>query len=189
MDKIRVGVVGVGALGQHHARVYASLPEATLVGVVDPFPGRAEEVAGPLGSQSVSSILGPVRQSGRRQHRHPNHLHAEIGEQFLKEGVHVLVEKPIAHTLEDADRLIQAAQGKQSRASGWASRTFQSCGRALARNCAETAFFRSPSHGTFFAAQPGYRCNPGSDDSRSGHYFPSCPFSRGSTSTLSALQS
>ncbi|MDR0310133.1 MAG: Gfo/Idh/MocA family oxidoreductase, partial [Acidobacteriota bacterium] len=38
MDKIRVGVIGVGALGQHHARVYASLPEAELVGVVDALP-------------------------------------------------------------------------------------------------------------------------------------------------------
>jgi predicted dehydrogenase len=111
MDKVRVGVVGVGALGQHHARVYASLPEATLVGVVDPFPGRAVEVAGPLGTSAFSSfpeLLGKVDAVSIAT---PTTLHAQIGEQFLKEGVHVLVEKPIAHTLEDADRLIQAAHG------------------------------------------------------------------------------
>jgi len=109
MDKIRVGVVGVGALGQHHARVYASMPEATLVGVVDSFPGRAEEVAKPLGTKvfpSYSDLFGKVDAVSVAT---PTVLHAAIGEQFLKQGIHVLVEKPIAHTLEEADRLIRAA--------------------------------------------------------------------------------
>jgi predicted dehydrogenase len=110
MDKIRVGVVGVGALGRHHARVYASLPEAELVGVVDTFPGRAEEVAGPLGTRvygDYTDLLGKVDAVSIAT---PTVLHAEIGERFLKEGVHVLVEKPISHTLEDADRLIRASE-------------------------------------------------------------------------------
>jgi predicted dehydrogenase len=110
MDKVRVGVVGVGALGQHHARVYASLPEANLVGVVDPFPGRAEEIAGPLGTKVFSNYSDLYDKVDAVSIATPTTLHAQIGEQFLKEGVHVLVEKPIAHTLEDADRLIQAAQ-------------------------------------------------------------------------------
>ncbi len=110
MDKVRVGVVGVGSLGQHHARVYASLPEADLIGVVDALPGRAEEVARPLGTRvfpGYSHLFGKVDAVSIAT---PTTLHAEIGEQFLKEGIHVLVEKPIAHTLEDADRLIQAAR-------------------------------------------------------------------------------
>lgn len=110
MDKVRVGVIGVGALGQHHARVYASLPEATLVGVVDTVPGRAEEIAGPLETKAYfdyADLLGKVDAVSVAT---PTILHAEIGEKFLKEGIHVLVEKPIAHTLDEADRLIQAAQ-------------------------------------------------------------------------------
>jgi predicted dehydrogenase len=110
MAKVRVGVVGVGALGQHHARVYASLPEADLVGVVDPFPGRAEGVAGPLGTRvfpNHSDLFGKVDAVSIAA---PTILHAEIGEEFLSQGIHVLVEKPIAHTLEDADRLIHAAR-------------------------------------------------------------------------------
>ncbi len=110
MDKVRVGVVGVGALGQHHARVYASMPDATLVGVVDTHPGRAEEIAKPLGTKAFStpsSLLGKVDAVSIAT---PTILHAEIGELFLKEGIHVLVEKPIAHTLEGADRLIRAAK-------------------------------------------------------------------------------
>ena len=110
MDKVRVAVIGVGALGQHHARVYASLPEASLVGVVDTFPGRAEEVARPLGTkvfEKHSDLFGKVDAVSIAT---PTILHAQIGEQFLKQGIHVLVEKPIAHTLEDASRLIRTAR-------------------------------------------------------------------------------
>jgi predicted dehydrogenase len=110
MDRVRVGVVGVGALGQHHARVYASLPEAALVGVIDTHPGRAEEVAGPLGTKVFSNHSDLFGKVDAVSIATPTTLHSEIGEQFLKEGIHVLVEKPIAHTLEDADRLIKAAQ-------------------------------------------------------------------------------
>ena len=110
MDKIRVGVVGVGALGQHHARVYAEQPDTTLVGVADVRPGRAGEIAGPLGTQGFSDFRQMLGKVDAVSIATPTILHAEIGEMFLNEGVHVLVEKPIAHTLADADRLISAAQ-------------------------------------------------------------------------------
>jgi predicted dehydrogenase len=100
-------------LGQHHARVYASSPDADLIGVVDAIPGRAEEIAAPLGTRvfpSYSDLFGKVDAVSIAT---PTTLHAEIGERFLREGIHVLVEKPIAHTLEDADRLIRAAQANE----------------------------------------------------------------------------
>ncbi len=110
MAKTRVGVVGVGAFGKHHARVYASMPDAVLTGVVDTEPGRAEKVASPLGAEayrSYSELFGKVDAVSIAV---PTTLHAEIGEQFLQRGIHVLIEKPISNTLEDADRLIQAAE-------------------------------------------------------------------------------
>jgi len=110
MDKVKVGVVGVGALGQHHARVYASLPEATLVGLVDTLPGRAQELAQSLGIQAFNDrreLFGKVDAVSIAT---PTTLHASIGEEFLNEGVHVLVEKPISHSLQEAGRLIQAAE-------------------------------------------------------------------------------
>ncbi len=113
MDKIRVGVVGVGALGQHHARVYASLPEAILVGVVDTLPDRAEVIAQSLGTRAFADhrqLLGKVDAVSIAT---PTTLHAPIGERFLEDGVHVLVEKPISHSLDDADRLIRAAGRNQ----------------------------------------------------------------------------
>lgn len=109
-NRVRVGVVGVGALGQHHARVYASLPEAELVGVVDTLPGRAEQIAGPLGTKTFPSHTDLFGKVDAVSIATPTTLHAEIGGQFLNEGIHVLVEKPIAHNLEQADRLIQAAR-------------------------------------------------------------------------------
>jgi len=110
MDKIRVGVIGVGSLGQHHARVYASLPEAELVGVVDALPERAGEVAAKFGTNVYSDYTELFGKVDAVNIAAPTTLHAEIGVHCLKEGIHVLAEKPIAHTLEAADRLILAAR-------------------------------------------------------------------------------
>ncbi|MDR1726328.1 MAG: Gfo/Idh/MocA family oxidoreductase [Acidobacteriota bacterium] len=110
MDKIRVGVVGVGSLGQHHARVYASLPGAELAGVVDTAPGRAGEIAAKFGTKAFADYTELFGKVDAVNIAAPTTLHAEIGVRCLDAGLHVLVEKPIAHTLEDADRLIQAAK-------------------------------------------------------------------------------
>ncbi len=110
MDRVRVGVIGAGALGQHHARVYGLLPDAQLVGVVDTRPGRAEEIAAPLSSKAYTDYHDLFGKVDAVSIATPTILHAEIGEQFLEEGVNVLVEKPVSHTLEAADRLIMAAR-------------------------------------------------------------------------------
>lgn len=110
MDKIRVGVIGTGALGKHHARVYASMPDTVLTGVADTFPGRADEVAHAFGTESHTDYADLFGKVDAVSIATPTTLHAEIGEQFLKRNIHVLVEKPIAHTLENADRLIRAAE-------------------------------------------------------------------------------
>ena len=110
MGKIRVGVIGVGSLGQHHARVYASLPEVELAGVVDTAPGRAIEVASRFGTTAYADYTELFGKVDAVNIAAPTTLHAEIGVHCLKEGIHVLAEKPIAHTLEAADRLIQTAR-------------------------------------------------------------------------------
>lgn len=113
MDRIRVGVVGAGALGQHHARTYASMPDAELVGVVDTLPGRAEEIAGPLGTIAFTeyqSLFGKVDAVSIAT---PTTTHAAIGQEFLNEGVDVLVEKPISNSIEAAERLVAAADRNQ----------------------------------------------------------------------------
>jgi len=110
MDKIRVGVIGVGSLGQHHARVCATLPEVELVGVVDPFPGRAEEIAQRFGTRIFDDYTALFGKVDAVSIAAPTTLHAEIGVRCLREGIHVLVEKPIAHSPEAANLLIRAAK-------------------------------------------------------------------------------
>jgi predicted dehydrogenase len=106
---MRAGVIGVGALGQHHARVYASLPDVELYGVADTRPGRAAEIAAPLQTRAFTDYRELFGNVDAVSVATPTTLHASIGEEFLNRGVHVLVEKPISHTLEDADRLTAAA--------------------------------------------------------------------------------
>ncbi len=86
------------------------MPDVSLAGVVDILPGRAEEIAGPLGTIAYHDCTGLFGKVDAVSIATPTTLHAEIGVRFLKQGVHVLVEKPVAHTLEDADRLIDAAK-------------------------------------------------------------------------------
>ena len=80
MAGIRVAVVGVGALGQHHARVYASTPGAILVGVADIRPGRADEIADTLLTRAFSDYRQLLGQVDAVSIATPTTLHAEIGE-------------------------------------------------------------------------------------------------------------
>ena len=106
---LRVAVIGVGHLGKHHARILSSLPGAALVAVVDTNRGRAEEIAAANGTRAAfdhRELLGHVDAVTIAV---PTELHCEIALTFLKAGVPVLVEKPMARSLDEADRMIDAA--------------------------------------------------------------------------------
>ncbi len=104
-----VGVAGVGSLGQHHARLYAALPEARLVGVFDVVPERAAEVAARCGTRAYRSLDSLLADVEALSVVVPTPAHHEIGMAALARGRHVLVEKPIAATLEEAQALVAAA--------------------------------------------------------------------------------
>jgi predicted dehydrogenase len=106
---LRVAVVGVGHLGKHHARILASLPDVTLVAVVDTNRVRAEEIAAANGTRAAfdyRELLGSVDAVTVAV---PTELHEQVALPFLRAGVPVLVEKPMARSLDEADRLIDAA--------------------------------------------------------------------------------
>ena len=110
MKKIRAAVVGVGYLGRFHAQKYAQLPDSELVGVVDIDAATAARVAGELGTQAwqdYRELLGRVDAVSIVT---PTPSHCEIGLAFLKSGAHVLVEKPIADSVAQAERLVRAAR-------------------------------------------------------------------------------
>jgi predicted dehydrogenase len=111
--RLPVGVIGVGALGQHHARHLASLDEVRLVGVCDLDAGRAAKIAAELGTSAFVEIDDLLAKVEAVTIAVPTPAHAEVGLRALQLGVPVLMEKPLAATLAEADRLISAANGQQ----------------------------------------------------------------------------
>ena len=107
---LRVGVVGVGHLGRHHARILAAIPEVQLVAVADIDAGRAREVSAATGARSeteASRLLGVVDAVTVAV---PTDLHEAVAVPFLQAGVPVLVEKPIAASLAQADSMVETAR-------------------------------------------------------------------------------
>jgi predicted dehydrogenase len=108
--KIRVGVVGTGEFGRNHARVYREIAGAELAGVVDRDRDRAALVAGEFGTLALSGIEALAGRVDAVSLAVPTVDHAAIGARLLEMGLDVLVEKPMAASLEEADALLAAAK-------------------------------------------------------------------------------
>jgi len=107
---MKVGVIGVGAMGQHHARVYHEMDGVELIGVSDVDRARAEEIAAMHETAAytdhkelLACDLDAVSIAV------PTTLHKKVAMDVISAGVHLLVEKPIASTIEDADEMVSAA--------------------------------------------------------------------------------
>ncbi len=112
MTKLKCAVIGTGYLGKFHAEKYASLPDCELVAVVDINEHAAKDVAEKHGAQALTdyqSLLGKVDAVSIVV---PTTLHHQVSKDFLNAGAHVLVEKPITVTVEEADELIAIAKEK-----------------------------------------------------------------------------
>lgn len=106
---IPVAVVGVGALGQHHARVYAGLPGAKLVGVCDTDGARAREVADRWGVPVLVGLDEVAKAARAVSVAVPTVDHHAVASSLLQRGLDVLLEKPMTRTLHEADDLIRLA--------------------------------------------------------------------------------
>ena len=108
---LRVGVIGAGVMGSNHARVFAGLPGVQLVGIVDPDHKQAEFVARTLGCAEMTNLTQLLDQNVQAVTiAAPTHLHHEISLACVARGVHVMVEKPIASTVEEGRDIINAAR-------------------------------------------------------------------------------
>lgn len=110
---IPVGVVGVGSLGWHHARLYQACTDAHLVGVYDTVAETAQNVADKLGVRVFESMEEMAENVDAVSIAVPTNLHFEIGSTWLDWGKHVLIEKPITESVEEAQRLIAQADAAQ----------------------------------------------------------------------------
>ena len=110
--KLKVGVVGVGSLGQWHARIYAELDSAELVGVYDVDARRAAEVAARYGTSAFADLDELASRIEAASVVVPTDRHFEIFSNLAAHGLHMLVEKPIAPSLREAEDMVAIAQAK-----------------------------------------------------------------------------
>jgi predicted dehydrogenase len=109
MTPVRTAVIGCGHFGRYHAEKYAASPAAELVAVVDCELGRAQEVGGRLGVRALADIGELAGRLEAASVAVPTRAHAAVAGRLLEAGLHVLLEKPIAATLAEADALIALA--------------------------------------------------------------------------------
>jgi predicted dehydrogenase len=108
---LRIGVIGVGVMGSNHARVLAGIPGVQLVGVADPDRTQRDLVNGALGCPAVEDVEALLKLGvDAVTIAAPTHLHHDIALTCIKRSIHVLVEKPIASSVEEGNAIIAAAR-------------------------------------------------------------------------------
>jgi predicted dehydrogenase len=146
---VRVAVVGVGDFGRNHARLYHQMEDTKLVGVVDAAPERARQVAEEFSTSAlpdIESLRGKVDAASVAV---PTIHHASVGCRLLEMGIDVLVEKPMAASLAEADRLIETARrGGRVLQVGHLER-FNPAVRAVARVVQQPLYFEVHRLGVF----------------------------------------
>ena len=108
--KVKVGVFGVGSLGQWHARVYSELADAELVGVHDTNAERAAEIAEKYGSQPFDSVESLAQSIDAASVVVPTDKHFDVFSSLVEHDLHLLVEKPIASTTSEAESMVRMAE-------------------------------------------------------------------------------
>jgi len=106
---VRAGVIGVGAMGQHHARIWAAMPGSQLIGVADSNVERVREIAARHDVPAYADYHDLLSRVDAVSLAAPTTLHCQIALDCLAQGVHLMVEKPLAATLSESHALVQAA--------------------------------------------------------------------------------
>jgi len=109
VNAVRAGVIGAGALGFHHARILREVAGAEMVGIYDADPQRAAAVSSELGVRAFPSAEEMLAAVDAAVIAVPTTSHGEVALQALDAGVHLLIEKPIAASVEEADAIVSRA--------------------------------------------------------------------------------
>lgn len=108
--KVKVGVVGTGALGRHHTRLYKELDHAEVIGIFDVNPENAEKVAQEFDVKPFSSLDDLAAQCDAISIAVPATKHHEIAIDLLNKQKHLLIEKPLAASVEEAEEIVALAE-------------------------------------------------------------------------------
>ena len=118
MSKVKVAVVGVGSLGQHHARIAAASEGAELVAVVDSSEARGREIAAKFGTAWAGTMAEVLDLVDAVQIAAPTGCHHALGLEALLAGKHVIMEKPLAANLEEGRSLLEALAAARAEVPG-----------------------------------------------------------------------
>lgn len=110
MKRLKVGVIGVGHLGEYHVQKYKNIPSVELVGIVDTNETRAKEIAERYNTRIFKDRMELLEYVNAVSLAVPTEIHYEIAKDVLSKGIHLLVEKPITYSIEPADILIRMAE-------------------------------------------------------------------------------
>lgn len=149
MTPLRAGVIGVGQLGQHHARLYASIPDCQLIGVVDQSPERGQDIADRHRVRLFRNVDELLPQVDVVSIAVPTSGHYEVARQCLREGKHVLVEKPLAMIPEEARELVELAKSRDCRLQVGHSERFNPVMRVMRPHIGRPVFIESHRLGLF----------------------------------------
>ncbi|HTK81986.1 MAG TPA: Gfo/Idh/MocA family oxidoreductase [Bacteroidota bacterium] len=112
MNKLRIGVIGVGHLGAHHVKILSELTSVELAGVYDPDKDRAAFISGEVKTRNYASVDEMLRDVQCVSIVAPTSKHFDVAWEAIKREVHVFIEKPITSTTEEAQSLVQLAKQK-----------------------------------------------------------------------------
>jgi predicted dehydrogenase len=149
MARLRMAVVGVGHLGQSHARILSGLPDVELVGVVDVNLDQAQAVARRHGTQAYPHYWPLLNLIDAACIVVPTSAHHPVALDFLRRGIHLLVEKPLAPTLEQAESLVDEARAHGAVLQVGHVERFNPAFEELARRPLQPKFIESERLGPF----------------------------------------
>lgn len=110
--KLKCGVVGVGYLGKHHARIYNDLPNVEFVGICEVDDARAEEICSLYKCKRFKTSKELAEACDAVSIVVPTQFHHKVALELLEVGVHLLIEKPICTSLKEAEEIVEAARAK-----------------------------------------------------------------------------
>jgi predicted dehydrogenase len=149
MTRLRMAVIGVGHLGQHHARILADLPNVELVGVADAHSEQAMAVARRLKTRAFDRYEPLLNQVDAVSIVTPTSFHHSVAAEFLRRGVPVLVEKPVCKTVAEADDLIALARAAGVPLQVGHIERFNPAFEELAKRPIRPRFIEAERHGPF----------------------------------------
>jgi predicted dehydrogenase len=143
MSYVKMAVVGVGALGRHHARILHEMPGVELVAVVDSDPQRGQEVASKTGTRYVADYRELFGKIDAASIVVPTVAHGTVASEFLSRGIPLHIEKPLAETVATAESLVELADRQGVTLQVGHIERFNPAWRAAAPHCAAPKYIRS----------------------------------------------